>query len=93
MKDLNEYATPRTDEEIARVRANCDELIYPVEGDFARTLERENAALRELLENFVEHVESCEEEQLLACDADPHPPSVFSVYATDARAVLNATKP
>ena len=48
-----------------------------------------------LLEAFVEHIESCSEEDLLWCDFDPHPPSVFSHYAEQSRnllARLNPTK-
>lgn len=50
MKDLNEYPTPRTDEFYSGL--NTD-LSREIERDeivrFARTLERENAALREAL--------------------------------------------
>ena len=45
-----------------------------------------------ILAEIVEHIESCDEDELLGCDNDPHPPSVFSVLADKARAAIAAVK-
>lgn len=45
------------------------------------------------LSDLVEHIGECEERDLLRCDSDPHPPSVFSVYAQQASASLAKLKP
>lgn len=68
--------------------------------DVIERLERENTALRVALKvassalaDFVEHIGECSERDLLRCDSDPHPPSVFSVYASQAKAVLAKLQP
>jgi len=45
------------------------------------------------LSDLVEHIGECEERDLLRCDSDPHPPSVFSVYAQQASASLAKLQP
>jgi hypothetical protein len=45
-----------------------------------------------LLSDFVEHIDACDENKLLECDNDPHPPSVFSVYRDYANAALAKLK-
>jgi hypothetical protein len=62
--------------------------------------EKEIAAMREAireaylsLTNLVEHIEGCSERDLLACDSDPHPPSVFSVYGIHAKRTLAKLQP
>ena len=44
--------------------------------------------LAERLREIVEHINECDERDLLACDSDQHPPSVFSVYAGEAEEAL-----
>lgn len=47
----------------------------------------------DILHDLVEHIDACDEERLLACDNDPHPPSVFSVYGKHAEAALAKLQP
>lgn len=45
------------------------------------------------LRQLVEHINECREADLLRCDDDPHPPSVFSVYAKSAAKVVAELQP
>lgn len=45
-------------------------------------------ALYNELSQLTEHICECDESKLLACDSDPHPPSVFHVYSKSAMTVL-----
>jgi hypothetical protein len=45
------------------------------------------------LADLVEHIRECSERHLLACDIDPHPPSVFSVYGAQAKRALAKLQP
>lgn len=49
-----------------------------------QTMERAEQ-MAELLSDFVEHIDACDEKSLLACDDDQHPPSYFSALADRAR--------
>jgi hypothetical protein len=46
--------------------------------------------LTDVLGQFVEHCEAVPEDRLIACDEDPHPPSVFSVICDNAKEALFA---
>lgn len=62
----------------------------------AADVEAMREAVREaerVLIDLVEHISECDESDLLRCDSDPHPPSVFSVYANFARATLAKLQP
>lgn len=65
-----------------------------------RNAEAELSAMRtaikeaeRVLIDLVEHISECDERDLLRCDSDPHPPSVFSVYAQQASASLAKLQP
>ena len=45
------------------------------------------------LGDIVEHIGECDESDLLRCDSDPHPPSVFSVYMQQASAAIAKLQP
>jgi hypothetical protein len=62
--------------------------------------EKEIAAMRDAIKSadhaltdLVEHIGLCSEHDLLKCDADPHPPSVFSVYASQSKAAPAKLQP
>lgn len=45
--------------------------------------------MEEALKDLIEHIDACNESDLLNCDDDPHPPSVFRCYADLAQAKLD----
>lgn len=51
-------------------------------------LEAESVRVVEVLKELAEHIDSCDEQDLLACDNDKHSPSVFRVLADRAREML-----
>lgn len=79
MKNLYEYPTPMTDSQVAITNQGVG-FISIVQADFARDLERQNAALREALWNLL----GCISETRGKCADDA---------LEDARTVLAAADP
>ena len=84
----------------ATQRADSKHGIWMAELRKVTELEAQIEAMREAikranqsLSDLVEHIGECDECQLLKCDIDPHPPSVFSVYADQAKSALIKLKP
>ena len=84
----------------ARKRADSKHLLWMSELNRVTELEKQVEAMREAIKeahdifyDLAEHIDACDEEKLLACDNDSHPPSVFSVYGKYAKASLAKLQP
>lgn len=83
------------EEHVAKLKLERSELwveIAAAKHRHEKQLEAMRTAIRSL-SDLVEHIGECEERDLLRCDSDPHPPSVFSVYAQQASAAIAKLRP
>lgn len=86
-KEANKAMTPRTDREIWWVGFKPDEKLEAVWADFARDLEKENAALRKALadaEELERYSGSNGERQWGRCSAWLHPDDVVITVSAKA---------
>lgn len=87
-----------TDEEHFAIMRRCVKAYNATAGmaDPAAEIQAMREAIKEAdqaLADLVEHIGQCSEHDLLECDADPHPPSVFSVYAAQAKYAISKLQP
>lgn len=75
---------------VARLERICcdqEEEIDRLKKELGEAKTDANALYNELSQ-LTEHICECDESKLLACDSDPHPPSVFHVYSKSAMTAL-----